>query len=438
MSSQLYSFAESDGDLLATMPGMPASSRAQAAAAKLGIPTAMAGGIPRFDKTLLPDISDDITPYLIRTLEAIHRIYGTNQITKELSTAISFSIPHPQRLWSHTAPLFDVDSYNMNFFTDRAPLPYRAPFAADHMSCTIPTPNETYQPGTMTDIVEAIRHTTRMAINHDVSPKEFAFLPPTTLDIQDWLSWKWPEKYPSGSGVAQGWRNTVNQCLTHGQGWNFLTFAPRDGTKNKRHLLFERAFNGTIVVGSGQCKGYNDMKPNRRRGQSPSRRTVGGPLTPKRGRDSTLRYPRGTSSTAMSTGMTTPPPVSPSASYFSPPSDSSGRDTPKRRGSATSGGMTTPTPRPSQEYSLSPVSDSSMSSSSSYLAPSSPSAYSDSSAGSFTELYVPSHYANAYDTLFDPQNLDPSLVVKEQKPVHERTLAEIEADLMQRLGGRCK
>ena len=56
----------------------------------------------------------------------------------------------------------------------------------------------------------------------------------------------------------------MNQCLTHGQGWNFLTFAPIDGTKNKRHLLFQRAYNGSYIVGSGQCKGLNDLKPKSR------------------------------------------------------------------------------------------------------------------------------------------------------------------------------
>jgi hypothetical protein len=71
------------------------------------------------------------------------------------------------------------------------------------------------------------------------------------------------------------------------------------------------------------------------------------------------------------------------------------------------------------------------------LGASSPSAFSDSSAGSFTQLFVPGHYANAYQSLSDPK-VDPSLAVKGQTPVRERTLAEIEADLMQLLGPRKK
>jgi hypothetical protein len=224
------------------------------------------------DFGILPDITYGLSPFLLRTLETIHRIYGTNPITQGLSLSLSYHLTHSTRFLSNTRPTFDLHTYEMRYFTTDSYLPSTAPFAADHTATIIPTSCEKFNEGTMTDIVEAIRHTTRPAFNP--LSDEYAFFPPTTPEIQEYLSARWPEKYPASHGTAQGWRNTVNQCLTHGQGWNFLTFPPTDGTKNKRHLLFERAFNGSVIVGSGQCKSFNDMKPNRRRRPSPTKPTT--------------------------------------------------------------------------------------------------------------------------------------------------------------------
>ena len=114
----------------------------------------------------------------------------------------------------------------------------------------------------MDDVVEGIRQMTLPSSDGN------GYLPPTTVTIQLFMSTLWPEKYDSNVADAKGWRNSVNQCLTHGQGINFLTYSV-DG-KNKRHLLFERAFNGVCVLGSGQCKALNDMAKAAKKSQAPS------------------------------------------------------------------------------------------------------------------------------------------------------------------------
>jgi hypothetical protein len=144
------------------------------------------------------------------------------------------------------------------------------PFIADHCAAIIPTGGDIHAAGMMDDIVEAIRYTT-------LPCPQGGFYPPTAQDIQGYMSTTYPERFPLNKDTAQGWRNSVNQCLTHGQGWNFLTFPPTDGSKNKRHLLFERAFNNSFIIGSGQCKGFNDQKPNRR-SKSPKTSSLPKPL----------------------------------------------------------------------------------------------------------------------------------------------------------------
>lgn len=108
----------------------------------------------------------------------------------------------------------------------------------------------------MNDVVEAIRQETQP----NTSANNTYYVPPPTIDIQKYMSLTWPEKYPEYVAETKGWNNSVNQGLTHGQAWNFLTYDPLEG-KSKRHLLVERAFNGVCVLGSGQCKRLNDMKP---------------------------------------------------------------------------------------------------------------------------------------------------------------------------------
>jgi len=217
----------------------------------------------------LPNIMDALTPYHLRTLETIHRIYGTSPITKAFCLSLSYHKHNSNSCLSHTIPIFDISTYDMKFFTDKHPIPSPTPFAPDHNAAILPSSCTTVNEGAMVDIIEAIRYTTCIAVTPSLG--ECTFYPPTAADIQTWLSKKWPERYPSTHGTAQGWRNTVNQCLTHGQGWNFLTFSATDGSKNKRHLLFERAYNESIIIGSGQCKALNDMKPNKRQKQSPVR-----------------------------------------------------------------------------------------------------------------------------------------------------------------------
>ena len=219
------------------------------------------------DVSDLPDITPYLTPYLIRTLEMLHNVYGTSPVIKNICLSLSYHHTHSTACLSHTRPTTYLDDYQMKRYTDSNPLPSRLPFIPDHCATIIPSACDKQNNGVMADIVEAMRRTTTLHINQK---GDFVFFPPTTQAIQNYLSSVMPEKFPATKGVASGWRNTVNQCLTHGQGWNFLTFPPMDGSKNKRHLLFERAFNGSYIVGSGQCKGLNDLKPkNNNRGNSP-------------------------------------------------------------------------------------------------------------------------------------------------------------------------
>jgi len=207
----------------------------------------------------LPDITEYLSPYLLKTLEMLHKVHGSSNIIKKICLSLSYHNICSTAFFGNTRPTVTLENYNMKQFTDNNRLPSRLPFIADHCATVIPVTCEKHNNrGVMHDIVEAMRQTTNLVTDQCGI---YAFFPPTTLDIQTYLSSKWPEKYPPHKGVASGWRNTVNQCLTHGQGWNFLTFPPIDGTKNKRHLLFERAFNGSYIVGSGQCKGLNDLKP---------------------------------------------------------------------------------------------------------------------------------------------------------------------------------
>ena len=228
------------------------------------------------DISNLPNITQYLTPYLLRTLEMLHKVYGTSPVIKDICLSLSYHHTHSTACLSHTRPTTYLDDYQMKRHTDTNPLPSRLPFIPDHCATIIPSACDKQNNGVMADIVEAMRRTTTLTVNQR---GHFVFFPPTTQDIQNYLSCAKPEKFPPTKGVASGWRNTVNQCLTHGQGWNFLTFPPMDGSKNKRHLLFERAFNGSYIVGSGQCKGLNDLKPkNNNRGNSPRRAGTAKPV----------------------------------------------------------------------------------------------------------------------------------------------------------------
>jgi hypothetical protein len=210
------------------------------------------------DVSNLPDITQYLTPYLLRTLEMLHNVHGASPVIQNICLSLSYHHTHSTACLSHTRPTTNLEDYQMKQYIDTNPLPSHLPFIADHCATIIPSTCAKQNNGVMADIVEAMRRTTTLIINQQ---GHFVFSPPTTQDIQNYLSSAMPEKFPPTKGVASGWRNTVNQCLTHGQGWNFLTFPPTDGTKNKRHLLFERAFNGSYIIGSGQCKGLNDLKP---------------------------------------------------------------------------------------------------------------------------------------------------------------------------------
>ena len=212
----------------------------------------------------------------------------------------------------------------------------------------------------------------------------------------------------------------MNQCLTHGQGWNFLTFPPTDGSKNKRHLLFERAFNESVVIGSGQCKAFNDMKPNKRRGQSlvrPSKMTMESrsnttTIPWSENRFQTPPLPSPTESSSLTTLLTESSPSS-----FS---DSSMQASTGSVLASLVNFTTEPPPSPTNYYSnLTALPEDG--------SPAAPALSSDTSMQWSTEMYVP----NFCDTFLDLATINPALWAAELDPVEkcERPLAEVEAEL---------
>lgn len=249
---------------------------------------------------VLPDLSSHINTYLFKTIKMLHEVYGTSPDIKELSLKASFvSVNNP------TGAYLSLHDYKMSDFVNSNDLPSPFPYLSDRCATIIPSSTERRHgtSGIMEDLVEAIRYATH--VERTISG-ELIFNPPSTAEIQTWMSTRWPDKYPVNKQVARGWRNSVNQCLTHGQGWNFITYSPRaTGTENgkiKRHLLFERAFNGSYIVGSGQCKGLNDQKTKAPRKKPPSTP----PSVPS------------ASSTSTSTSTSTPAPVSSNPTTTSP------------------------------------------------------------------------------------------------------------------------
>lgn len=208
------------------------------------------------DSQILPDISSHVTIYLFKTVTMLHDVYGSSSDIKELCLKASFTfISNPTR--AHLS----LHEYKMSDFVDSNIIPTPFPYLPDRCATLIPPVESRRHSGSgiMDDIVTAIRYTTRV---EKIQSGNLVFYPPSTLEIQTWMALTWPEKYQADRQVASGWRNSVNQCLTHGQGWNFVTYGPRgrESGKIKRHLLVERAFNGSCIVGSGQCKGLNDQK----------------------------------------------------------------------------------------------------------------------------------------------------------------------------------
>jgi hypothetical protein len=225
---------------------------------------------PPPEQNALPIALPRLTPYHLQTLETLHSVYGSHSATQQICRSLSI-----EQLISNTKPNTPIETYNKNFFIEFNSLPTPLPFAADHCAAIIPLTNDTNGGRLMVDIVDAIRHTTVIDTS---SSGEVSFQPPTTQDIQKYMSDVSPTRYDPTVGVATEWKNSVNQALCHGQGWNFLTFPPTDGTKNNRHLLFERAYNGSYIVGSGQCQTLNKNKP--KRVKSPPKSRLSPPPTP--------------------------------------------------------------------------------------------------------------------------------------------------------------
>jgi hypothetical protein len=148
------------------------------------------------------------------------------------------------------------DNYNIAAIQRAVVLPNPLPFLPNSMAKEIPADalKKKRGPGNsvMDDVVNAILQTTQAGPSLPANDG-IIFHAPTSQNIQTYLSLVRPEKYPADTPMARGWRSTVNQCLTHGQGWNFLCLGPLPGEKHKRVMLFQRSFILEIVLGSGQC-----------------------------------------------------------------------------------------------------------------------------------------------------------------------------------------
>jgi len=209
------------------------------------------------------DISLDMTSYGIQTILTLHRIYGNTSTTKRLCLDVSRTQSALISAGTLNRPIFSLEEYSMKDIKALYHLPAIYPFLPDNCATKIPegtnlperSDPDVYVAGksVMHDVVEAIRQRTVP------TPDYTGHYPPSTTEIQGYMSANWPDKYPGTVAEAKGWKNSVNQCLTHGQGWNFITYDPVEG-KNKRHLLLERAYNGVCILGSGQCKALNDKK----------------------------------------------------------------------------------------------------------------------------------------------------------------------------------
>ena len=204
---------------------------------------------------LIDQIAQSINHYQLQTFEMLHKVYGSTAFTHDLCLSLSFHSIIANTPYSNIRATWENKHYNMGLFTQANPLPACLPFISDQCACVVPSTITKHISGDMDLVVEAIRNIT--------APKEeygrIVFFPPTTIEIQEYMSSMWPSKFDARVEPREGWKNSVWQCLTHGQGWNFLTFPPSDGD-NKRHLLFERAYNGSCILGSGQCKALNDLK----------------------------------------------------------------------------------------------------------------------------------------------------------------------------------
>jgi hypothetical protein len=203
----------------------------------------------------LPDITKKLTVHTYTTVQSLHKYYNKYPDIRQICLEVSYAAVEEDEPRGAT---ISYHEYEKQKIIDENPLPLSFPFLPDRCVIAIP-PNleQGHNSSIMEAVVEAMRHTVHREIGPDGRSH---FSPSSTTEIQQWMSENDPTNYPASTAAARGWKNSVNQCLTHGQGWNFVTYPPLHGSKIKRHMLVERAFNGSIVVGPGQCKSYNDQK----------------------------------------------------------------------------------------------------------------------------------------------------------------------------------
>jgi hypothetical protein len=200
----------------------------------------------------LPDITHLLTVHVLKTVQTVNRLYGPSSLAADICLKASFaSVNNPR---GSQLPREDYDKSDV---ISRNPFPTPLPYLADNDALIIPSSLKRFRTNSavMEDIVNAIRHTTNLSSTSD----SICFHAPTTTEIQSWMSRKWPEIYPSETPVSSGWRNSVNQSLCHGQGWNFISYQTTvNGHKVSYHVLFERAFNDSCIIPTGVCKKLNE------------------------------------------------------------------------------------------------------------------------------------------------------------------------------------
>src|SRR5271154_3284196 len=94
------------------------------------------------DMSNLPDITQLITPYMLKTFEMLHKVHGTSDVIRQICLSLSYYHTHSTAGLSHTRPTVSLEHYNMKHFTDTNPLPSCLPFIGDHCAAIIP--NATY------------------------------------------------------------------------------------------------------------------------------------------------------------------------------------------------------------------------------------------------------------------------------------------------------
>lgn len=197
-------------------------------------------------ESLLPRCVQD-TSYFKRTLKKLYTLYGRNLTTNRFCVALAYPQLYPEGRFASSIPAkIRAEEYNMNAIIRANQLPRPLPFVTDDRGIIIQRKvRDKLNPGDknllcestmMALVVEAIRRTTKLAIN---GSGKYFFTHPTYNEIL--------RRVP---GSIDAFKHDVEECLSSGAGFNFLVY----GKNVKRYVLLERAFNGTIILSAAACR----------------------------------------------------------------------------------------------------------------------------------------------------------------------------------------